>query len=73
MLSEDSEPLSEQGCWVCTGCSGSDTGLRVTVLLEPTELLLTTELFSGDPDTLEHVSAADNTHTCAHTQWTKTT
>lgn len=56
MLSEDSETLSEHGCCVWTGCKGSDTGLCNVAMLEATELLVSTELLAGDPDTLEQVS-----------------
>lgn len=59
MLSEERETLREHGCWVCTGCSGSDTGLCSVVLLEATELLPGTELLAGEADALEQVSAAE--------------
>ena len=58
MLSEDRDTLSEQGCWVWTGCSGSDTGLCSVAMLEPTELLPRVELLAGEADALEEVSAA---------------
>lgn len=59
MLSEDSETLSEHGCWVWTGCRGSDTGLCSVALLEATELLPRTELLAGDADMMEQVSAGE--------------